>query len=121
LDPGWTDYRKTVFYNTYDVTAVLKKGANCLGVELGNGWYDPLPLRMWGSLNMRKFLSTGTPRFIARLEIEYADGSHHAEISDGSWKVADGPLRRNNNYIGSIYDDRYALKGWGLPGYNPAR
>jgi hexosaminidase len=118
LDPGWTDYRKTVPYNIYDVTAMVKKGRNCLGVELGNGWYDPLPLRMWGSLNMRKFLATGTPRFIARLEIAYTDGTDHVEVSDGAWKVMDGPLRRNNNYIGSTYDDRYALPGWDLAGFD---
>jgi alpha-L-rhamnosidase len=121
LDPGWTDYRKTIPYNSFDVTRITKKGRNCIGVELGNGWYDPLPLRMWGSLNMRKFLSTGSPRVIARLEIEYADGSRDANVSDGTWKVMDGPLRRNNNYIGSTYDDRYAIPGWNLPGFNDGR
>jgi len=118
LDPGWTDYRKTIPYNTYDVTKMLKKGRNCLGVELGNGWYNPLPLRMWGSLSMRKFLSTGTPRLIARLEIEYTDGRRQVEVSDGSWKVMDGPLRRNNNYIGSTYDDNYAIPGWDVAGFD---
>jgi len=118
LDPGWTDYRKTIPYNTFDVTAAVKKGRNCLGVELGNGWYNTLPLRMWGSLNMRKFLIIGTPKFIARLEIVYMDGSRQAVVSDRSWKVTDGPLRRNNNYIGSTYDDRYAIPGWDLPGFN---
>ncbi|HVU55981.1 MAG TPA: family 78 glycoside hydrolase catalytic domain [Puia sp.] len=115
LDPGWTDYRKTVPYNVFDVTARLKGGRSCLGVELGNGWYDPLPLLMWGGLNIRKFVATGTPRFIARLEIEYTDGHKQMEVSDGSWKVTDGPLRRNNNYIGCVYDDNYAVKGWNLP------
>ncbi|MBN9381150.1 MAG: family 78 glycoside hydrolase catalytic domain [Chitinophagaceae bacterium] len=118
LDPGWTDYKKTVPYNTFDVTTMLIKGRNCLGVELGNGWYNPLPLRMWGSLAMRKFLPTGAPRFIARLEIEYVGGKRQVEVSDGSWNVTDGPLRRNNNYIGSTYDDRYALPGWDRPGYD---
>lgn len=118
LDPGWTDYRKTIFYNTYDITAILRKGHNCIGVELGNGWYNSLPLRLWGRLNPREFLATGKPRFIARLEIEYMDGSRHAEVSDGSWHVMDGPLRRNNNYIGSVYDGRYAIDGWGLPGFD---
>ena len=48
LDPGWTNYGKRVFYSIYDVTGLLRAGANCLGVMLGNGWYNPLPLRMWG-------------------------------------------------------------------------
>ena len=38
--PLWSDYDKTVFYNTYDVTALLKKGKNQLSVLLGNGFYN---------------------------------------------------------------------------------
>ena len=39
LTPGWTSYNKRLQYQTYDVTALLKKGANAIGVTLGNGWY----------------------------------------------------------------------------------
>ncbi len=117
LDPGWTDYGKTIPYNTFDVTGILKEGRNCIGVELGNGWFNTLPLKMWGGLNMRKFLVTGKPRFIARLEIEYKNGKKQVVLSDGSWKVMDGPLQRNNNYIGCVYDDRRALSGWDKAGY----
>lgn len=84
LDPGWTDYRKTVPYNVFDVTTRLRSGRCCLGVELGNGWYNPLPLLMWGGLNIRKFVATGTPRLFARLEVEYADGHRQVVVSDGS-------------------------------------
>jgi len=48
LDPGWTSYEKRVLYSSYDVTGLLTKKRNCLGVMLGNGWYNPLPMRMWG-------------------------------------------------------------------------
>ena len=37
--PGWTDYRKRVQYQTYDVTAHLQQGENELGAILGDGWY----------------------------------------------------------------------------------
>ncbi|MBN8850587.1 MAG: hypothetical protein BGO55_31255 [Sphingobacteriales bacterium 50-39] len=120
LSPGWTDYRKTIPYNVFDVTARLRSGRSCLGVELGNGWYNPLPLLMWGGLNIRKSVATGAPRFIARLEIEYADGHSQTVVSDGSWKVMDGPLRKNNNYIGCTYDDNYAVRGWNMPGASEA-
>src|ERR1700747_3343255 len=39
LTPGWSDYRKTVFYDSYDVTSMLHNGANALGIMLGNGMY----------------------------------------------------------------------------------
>src|SRR5439155_6745115 len=39
LDPAWTTYEKRVLYATYDVTSHLKRGANAVGVMLGEGWY----------------------------------------------------------------------------------
>ncbi len=118
LDPAWTVYDKRVFYSTYDVTAKLLKGENCIAVELGNGWYNLLPLRMWGHLNIRKALATGRPRFIAQLNITYADGSRDSVVSDGSWQVADGPIIRNSIYLGEVYDARKEKPGWKRPGYD---
>ena len=39
LTPGWTSYNKRLQYQTYDVTKLLKQGANAAGVVLGDGWY----------------------------------------------------------------------------------
>ena len=39
LDPAFTDYGKRLLYVTYDVTDLLSKGDNAVGVILGNGWY----------------------------------------------------------------------------------
>jgi len=39
LAPGWTDYRERVVYQTYDVTDLIKQGANAIGVTLAPGWY----------------------------------------------------------------------------------
>ena len=50
LDPGWTSYDHRVLYSTYDVTPLLRSGANAVGVMLGSGWYNPLPLRLFGQL-----------------------------------------------------------------------
>jgi len=54
LDPGWTDFSKRIYYSAYDVTSLVSSGNNCLGVSLGNGFYNPLPLRKWGRRNLRK-------------------------------------------------------------------
>ena len=116
LDPGWTLYGKRVYYSTYDVTRQLRRGRNCLGVTLGNGWYNPLPLRMWGRLNLREHLVVGRPRFIAQLEVELADGSRRRVVSDASWRVSDGPIRRNSVYLGERYDARHEVPGWDRPG-----
>ena len=48
LDPGQTSYNETVLYSTLDVTALLRAagaGGSVVGVALGNGWWNLLPLR----------------------------------------------------------------------------
>jgi alpha-L-rhamnosidase len=40
LTPGWTDFHKRVLYQTYDVTSLLQRGENTLGVVLAGGWYS---------------------------------------------------------------------------------
>ena len=67
---------------------------------------------MWGWLNLREHLAIGRPRLIAQLEIEYADGTRQTVATDKSWKVTEGPILRNNIYLGEIYDARREVTGW---------
>ena len=118
LDPGWTSYAKRVLYSTYDITAQLKQGHKALGVMLGNGWFNPLPLRLWGHVNLRDNLTIGEPRTIVQLVAEFTDGSSQTVITDGSWKAADGPILRNSIYLGEVYDARKEQPGWDRPGFD---
>jgi alpha-L-rhamnosidase len=120
LDPGWTNYEKRVFYSVYDVTGLVRAGRNCLGVMLGNGWWNPLPLRMWGNRNLRADLPVGRPCLIAQLEIAAEDGSVTTVATGPDWKVRDGPLLRNNIYLGEVYDARREIPGWDSPGATEA-
>lgn len=121
LDPGWTHYGKRVYYSTYDVTGRLQDGANSLGVMVGNGWYNPVPLKMWGYLNIREHLPFGRPRFIAQLVLAYADGTTESVVSDESWKTTEGPILRNNIYLGEVYDARREIAGWDEAGYDDSK
>jgi len=118
LDPAWTDFEKRVYYSEYDLTAELKEGSHCLGVTLGNGFYNPLPMRMWGRRNLREELPHGKPAFIALLKLEYSNGEMEALVTDDSWRYAYGPIRRNNVYLGEVYDARKEIEGWGKTGFN---
>lgn len=114
LTPGWSDYRKTVFYDSYDVTALLRRGENVIGVMLGNGMYRVLhtPGRY------TKFTgSMGAPKCIVQLNLNYADGSSAEFVSDGSWKTAASPITFSSTYGGEDYDARRNPKGWDLPGF----
>lgn len=112
LAPGWTSFDKTVLYRTFDLTSLFKPGANAIGVMLGNGWYNPLPLRMWGSRNLRERITVGEPCFTAMMRIEYTDGSNENIRTDKSWQVVAGPVIRNNVYLGEHYDARKAIEQW---------
>lgn len=41
LNCDWTNFKKCVYYDVYDVSQFLKIGTNILEVELGNGMYNP--------------------------------------------------------------------------------
>ena len=76
LDPAWTNYRKRIYYTEYDITSDIRQGINCIGTTLGNGFYNPLPLKMWGIYNLRNNMPVGKPVFIAKLKIEYKNGDY---------------------------------------------
>jgi alpha-L-rhamnosidase len=118
LDPGWTTYSKRVPYAIYDVTDMLAEGDNCIGVMLGNGWYNPLPMKLFGQFNFREYLPVGRPRLLAQLNVEYTDGNAFSVATDTDWKVGEGAVLRNNVYLGAKYDARLESPGWDLVGFD---
>lgn len=112
LDPTWTDYSKRIYYREYDITQQLIRGINCLGVTLGNGFYNPLPLKMWGRINLRERLSVGKPRFIAKIRITHPNGKTEEIVSDSSWKYGYGPIIKNSVYLGTHYDANNEITAW---------
>jgi len=78
--PGWTDYTKRVYYQTYDVANLLTPGNNAIGAVLADGWYA-------GYLGFGKKREHygSEPRLFAQLEVEYTDGSRQTVVTDKSW------------------------------------
>ncbi len=118
LDPAWTDFSKRIYYSEYDVTSLLAGDENCLGISLGNGFYNPLPLRKWGRRNLRKDLTVGKPTFLAKLVITYKDGTTKEIVSDNTWKYTYGPIVKNSIYLGVAYDARNEIKDWNSTGFD---
>lgn len=105
LDPGWTTYRKEVLYAVHDVTAMLKT-RSILSVMLGNGWWNPVPIKLFGRWDLREYQQTGRPCFISQLHLVYEDGSTETIGSDETWLTAPGPIFKNSVYLGEHYDAR---------------
>jgi alpha-L-rhamnosidase len=106
LSPGWTDYRKTCLYNTFDVTDKLTPGSNTLGAIVGNGFYN---------INRERYrklvIAYGAPKMILKLEVQYNDGSKEIVVSDETWKTAASPVTFSSIYGGEDYDARLEQDG----------
>lgn len=116
LAPAPTDYRKTVLYNSYDVTTLLRSQAdNAIGITLGNGRYH----FMRQNYRTYKIHNFGYPKVRMNLIVEYTDGSRETIATDTNWKLtADGPIRSNNEFDGEEYDARKELGSWSETGYD---
>jgi hypothetical protein len=113
LAPAWTNYRATVLYEAYDVTALVRQGPNAIGVMLGNGFYN-----VAGGRYTKYTGSFGHPRLSLQLRLEMQDGSVRDVMTDPTWKVADGPIAFSCIYGGEDYDARREQPGWDRPGFN---
>jgi alpha-L-rhamnosidase len=100
LDPGATDYSKTVLYSAYDVGAALRQGLNTVGIILGTGWI-------------------GHPKTLFQLNVQYEDGTVKEFFTDWGigWVVARGPITYNSIYDGENYDAGMEKDGWDTPEY----
>ena len=116
LDPAWTNFSKRVYVSSFDVTELVDKGNNSWGIILGNGFYNPLPLKMWGGRNIRNDLPTGLPVAIAMLTVTFTDGSTVSYNTSDKWLSHPGPITRNNVYLGEWYDARKEVKNWNVAG-----
>ena len=114
MEPSWTTYAKTCHYAAYDVTSLVTQGQNAVAILLGNGMYN-VP----ASARYAKFTgSFGPPKLILRLQIEYADGTKDAVVSDATtWRTTPGPITFSNIFGGEDFDARAEPAGWDKAGF----
>ncbi|MBR1388014.1 MAG: family 78 glycoside hydrolase catalytic domain [Prevotella sp.] len=131
LTPVPSDYRKTIYYNTYDITAQLRKSAvpllqegsgevhpkYCIGIILGNG-------RQFAMRQDKPYknVTFGLPKCRINIIVEYEDGTTERLSTDEKWRVtANGPIRANNEYDGEEYDARMEMPGWSEVGFDDSQ
>ena len=111
--PVWSDYDKTVYYNTYQIDTLLNKGENVIGITLGNGFYNAV-----GNRYRKLWVSFGPPTLFLEMHVYYTDGTSEIITSDESWKYALSPITFNDIFGGEDYDARLEQKGWDKPSFN---
>ena len=115
LTPDYTEYRKRVDYQSYDVTSLLVNGQNVIGALLGDGWYGS-PL-LWAGMHF----FPPPDRLLAQLELTYSDGTQETIMTDDSWKGAASPIVESSIYGGEVYDARLEQAGWEYPGFDDSK
>lgn len=118
LNPGWSEYGRRMFYNTYDVTALLRGGQNIIGAQLASGWWSDFQgfkTEWQDQYGLRS-------AFMGMMVIDYADGTRDTIETDASWQVSDkGPVRQASLQNGEDYDARQpSINWWTAPGHGDA-
>ena len=110
--PGWTDYKQRIYYTAYDVTDLLKEGANAIGAILGDGWFR-------GNISCIGQNKYGNKlRLKAQLHIDYQNGQSEILATDPSWKASYGPILESDMQAGEVYDARLEMPGWSQAGFD---
>ena len=119
-NPGLSQYNVTHFYQTYDVTNLLKPGENAIGAMMSEGWWSGLLSfgTIWNHFGDRQSL-------LAKLVITYTDGSKNViTTNDKDWKYYnDGPIVYSSLDFGEAYDagKEAAIEGWTTASYNDSK
>lgn len=106
LAPGWTSYHHRLRYQTYDVTELVRAGANQVSVVLGNGWW-----RGHLTWSMHRAMYGNRLALLAQLEVVTADGVRHVLTADETWTASPSHILMDDLYNGQTTDLRRAPGG----------
>lgn len=125
LAPGWSAYQRRIHSKSYDVTALVKPGDNCIGATLADGWFAGYV--GYGLLSGRpgvvpdvdgRYYYGISPALRVQLELELADGSRQTVLSDTTWRSSTGPITESDILMGESYDARKEMPGWSTAGFD---
>ncbi|PRX97775.1 alpha-L-rhamnosidase [Allonocardiopsis opalescens] len=117
LSPPGTDFDLRSLYTTHDVTGLLRRGGNAVGIALGRGYYGTRAPDTDGT-NLARWIAE--PRARAMLAVTLDDGRRLTIGTGPDWQVTEGPTTYDGVFSGESYDARRAaeLSGWSTPGHS---
>lgn len=115
LKPGWTAYQHRLVHEATDVTALLRPGANAVGVRLAGGWWT----ERYGFHGAAQPFYGEQPAVAVQLHVELTDGTTRVLTTGPEWRgAATGPVVTSGIYAGERIDARRAVDGWSVPGFD---
>ncbi|MGN0322832.1 MAG: family 78 glycoside hydrolase catalytic domain [Oliverpabstia sp.] len=122
LAPGLTQYDKRLNYQTYDITEMMKKGCNGVGVTLASGWWSDAQ-----TFTVRNYNYFGDKEsLLAKIVLTYEDGEKQVRVTNtDDWKYfGEGPYTYAGLFAGEHYDarrasvyEKYSLTGFDDSGW----
>lgn len=107
LEPGESEYEKSILYSTYDVTPLIQQGANSIIAKVAGALYNVEILS--GRFSKGEIHNSGQTALLAELRLEYEDGTEETVITDDTWKTAPSPVLGSNWWGGEDYDARLQI------------
>ncbi|MDR1593959.1 MAG: glycoside hydrolase family 78 protein [Prevotellaceae bacterium] len=114
LAPALTNLNKRLFYVTYDISKLLKKGNNTVGVWYASGWAS-------------YYCFSQTPALRVRLDGKDADGKSLTLVSDATWRCVVSnsedtrQIRTHHDNGGEIVDARSFVPNWNSPSLDDSK
>ncbi len=104
----FSDYNKTLWYASYDVTELIKAGENLAAVHLGYGFFNENHKTAW---DHHTAPWRDNPKFALKLEIFYSDKTVCIE-SDSEWKCSEDGYIRYSQIRSGEYVDLRLIDEW---------
>lgn len=102
------------YYDRYDLTGLLNKGKNALGIVLGNGFRNAFGGFVW---DFDKAACRGVPT--VALCLEATDGENAFELeADETFRAHPSPILFDDERMGCRYDARLEIPDWNLPDFD---
>lgn len=110
LAPGYTTYGELLYFQSYDVTDLLREGKNVLGLTAADGWYSGyiggpgIPCQYGEDLSV-----------LYMLVADYEDGTTAVLANGRDVACSTGRIRYSDLYIGECQDHTVELGDWSAP------
>lgn len=103
------------YYDKYDITELLKKGKNTVGIILGNGLINSIGGYIW---DFDKAEFRDAPKLAFELVAECNGYESVCIEADESFKVSPSPIKFDDFRYGEYYDARESIENWGATDFD---
>ena len=114
LTPGWTQFTKRVYYQTYDVTGMVQPGPNTIGAILGDGWYASV-LAFKGTASAT---TAGRRDSWPSSSCNFPAAARRRSSPILRGRPAMARFNAGDLLMGSEYDARLEMPGWDTTNFN---